>query len=121
MVPCQLHPLRYLPLLSLASFKSPQSLPVYFRIQVKYSSLCRFGLVLPGYQICSSPSVFLCPRFPACSNCLSALQKHPCLPSPGFPPGRYNLCFPLQGLHGTVKQPEQGVSFLPGQPFSKTK
>lgn len=46
MVPCQLLPLRYLPLLTLAAFKSPQSLPVYFWIQVKYSSLCRFGLVL---------------------------------------------------------------------------
>lgn len=74
MIPWQMHPLRYLPLLSLALCKSPQSLSVYFWIKVPYSSLHWLSFIFSSH---TSPSVFSCSRFPVCSNCLSALQDHP--------------------------------------------
>lgn len=119
MLPWQLHPLRYLPLLSLAPFKSSQSLSVYFWNKVPYSSLHRLSFIFSSQ---ASPSVFLFSRFPVCSNCLSVLQDYPhCLILQAFFLENTiytSLCGVCMALCN--KENRRAPSYL-GSPSAKTK
>lgn len=118
MLPWQLHPLRYFPLLSLAPFKSPQSLSVNFWIKVPYSSLHRLSFIFSSQAYLPvssySPDSLFVLIFSL--NCRTTLT----VSSPRLSSWKIQSTPPSVGFTW-LSETEQGASSYLGSPSAKTK